>query len=127
MKSSISSASYPDFTFFDDQHITIDEDSLIPMGFLCTKKALDEKIKEKEHIEHVELQEVASEIADARALGDLRENAEYQYGKDKQKNLNARLRTSVSEQKSPSMTICRTKISPTPFSASGSPTPTTVY
>lgn len=88
---------YPDFTFFDDQHITIDEGSLIPMGFLCTKKALDEKIKEKDHIEHVELQEVASEIADARALGDLRENAEYQYGKDKQKNLNARLRTLTDE------------------------------
>lgn len=88
---------YPNFTFFDDQHITIDEDSLIPMGFLCTKKALDEKIKEKDHIEHVELQEVASEIADARALGDLRENAEYQYGKDKQKNLNARLRTLTDE------------------------------
>lgn len=88
---------YPDFTFFDDQHIAIDEDSLIPMGFLCTKKALEEKIREKEHIEHVELQEVASEIADARALGDLRENAEYQYGKDKQKNLNARLRTLTDE------------------------------
>ena len=91
------SQKYPDFTFFDDQPVTIDEDSLIPMGFLCTKKALEEKIKEKEHIEHVELQEVASEIADARALGDLRENAEYQYGKDKQKNLNARLRTLTDE------------------------------
>lgn len=91
------SQKYPDFTFFDDQPVTIDEDSLIPMGFLCTKKALEEKIKEKEHIEHVELQEVANEIADARALGDLRENAEYQYGKDKQKNLNARLRTLTDE------------------------------
>lgn len=87
------SEKYPDFTFFDDNPVQIREDELIPMGFLCTKKALDEKIKEKEHIEHVELQAVASEIADARALGDLRENAEYQYGKDKQKNLNARLRT----------------------------------
>ena len=61
------------------------------------RKPLDEKIKEKEHIEHVELQEVTNEIADARALGDLRENAEYQYGKDKQKNLNARLRTLTDE------------------------------
>ena len=88
---------YPDFVFFDDQNVVVNEDELIPMGFLCTKKALDEKIKEKDHIEHVELQEVASEIADARALGDLRENAEYQYGKDKQKNLNARLRTLTDE------------------------------
>ena len=87
---------YPDFNFFDDQ-VTSGTEDLIPRGFLCTKKALDEKIKEKEHIEHVELQEVASEIADARALGDLRENAEYQYGKDKQKNLNARLRRLTSE------------------------------
>ena len=88
---------YPDFVFFDDQSISVNEDELIPMGFLCTRKALEEKIREKEHIEHVELQEVASEIADARALGDLRENAEYQYGKDKQKNLNARLRTLTDE------------------------------
>ncbi len=88
---------YPDFVFFDDQNVVVNEDELIPMGFLCTRKALEEKIREKDHIEHVELQEVASEIADARALGDLRENAEYQYGKDKQKNLNARLRTLTDE------------------------------
>ena len=88
---------YPDFTFFDDVTLPVNEDELIPMGFLCTRKGLDEKIREKEHIEHVELQEVAREIADARALGDLRENAEYQYGKDKQKNLNARLRTLTDE------------------------------
>ncbi len=87
------SEKFPGFSFFDDQPVTVDEDRIIPLGFLCTKKALDEKIQEKEHIEHVELKEVAAEIADARALGDLRENAEYQYGKDKQKNLNARLRT----------------------------------
>lgn len=83
---------FPDFRFFDKEK-PVDNSNLIPTGFLCTKAALDQKIKERDHIEHVELQEVASEIADARALGDLRENSEYQYGKDKQKNLNARLRT----------------------------------
>ena len=87
---------FPSFRFFDDEK-PVNTDNLIPTGFLCTKKALDEKIKEKDHIEHVELQEVAAEIADARALGDLRENSEYQYGKDKQKNLNAKLRTLTDE------------------------------
>ncbi len=83
---------YPSFKFFDDA-APVQTDNLIPTGFLCTKKWLDIKIKEKEQIEHVELKKVADEIADARALGDLRENSEYQYGKDKQKNLNAQLRT----------------------------------
>ena len=37
---------------------------------------------------NVEIPENSKEIGTARELGDLRENAEYQYGKDKQKNLN---------------------------------------
>ena len=55
--------------------------------------------------------EVADEIADARALGDLRENAEYQYGKDKQKNLNAKLRT-LSEEIEKAQVITPDKVDP---------------
>ncbi|MCR5731989.1 MAG: GreA/GreB family elongation factor, partial [Sphaerochaetaceae bacterium] len=67
-----------------------DVENLIPTGFFCSKASYDLKVKERAELEH-QLLEVADEIADARALGDLRENAEYQYGKDKQKNLNITL------------------------------------
>lgn len=86
------SQTFPDFKFFDTV-APIDTTSIIPTGFLCTKVSFDKKKAELEHIQHVELPQVAEEIADARALGDLRENSEYQYGKDKQKNLNAMLKT----------------------------------
>ena len=110
----IISEKYPDFRFFDDE-APVQSNNLIPTGFLCTKKCLDEKLKEKDHIEHVELLEVADEIADARALGDLRENAEYQYGKDKQKNLNARLRT-LSEEIEKAQVITPDKVDPSKIS-----------
>lgn len=83
---------FPDFKFFDKTS-SPDVSAFIPTGFLCTKAAFDKKKAELEHIQHVELPLVAEEIADARALGDLRENSEYQYGKEKQKNLNAMLKT----------------------------------
>lgn len=108
------SEKYPDFRFFDDE-APIQSNNLIPTGFLCTKKCLEEKLKEKDHIEHVELLEVADEIADARALGDLRENAEYQYGKDKQKNLNAKLRT-LTEEIEKAQVITPDKVDPSRIS-----------
>jgi transcription elongation factor GreA len=86
------SKKFPSFKFFDDS-APIDTSAFIPSGFLCTKAAFDRKKAELDHIQHVELPQVAEEIADARALGDLRENSEYQYGKDKQKNLNAMMKT----------------------------------
>lgn len=61
---------------------------IIPKGFLCTKKMFVSKSEELEHIMNVEIPENSKEIGTARDLGDLRENAEYQYAKDKQKNLN---------------------------------------
>lgn len=82
------SEKYPDFSFGKEK--TVDVDNLIPTGFFCSKESYDLKVKEKADLEH-QLLLVADEIADARALGDLRENAEYQYGKDKQKNLNITL------------------------------------
>ena len=65
-----------------------EQEKFIPKGLLCTRKSLDGKLAELDHLKNVEIPENAKEIGEARALGDLRENAEYQYGKDKQKNLN---------------------------------------
>ncbi len=66
----------------------IDKKKLIPKGFLCTKTMFDAKSQELDHIMNVEIPENSKEIGTARDLGDLRENSEYQYAKDKQKNLN---------------------------------------
>lgn len=65
-----------------------DEGRRIPKGFLCTRIMFNAKKDELEHIMNVEIPENSKEIGTARDLGDLRENAEYQYAKDKQKNLN---------------------------------------
>ena len=57
------------------------------MGFYCTQASLEAKKKELEDINKVQLPEVMKEIAEAREKGDLSENSEYQYGKDKQQLL----------------------------------------
>lgn len=72
----------------DNPSKAIDKKKIIPKGLLCTKAMLDAKAAELDHIMNVEIPENSKEIGTARELGDLRENAEYQYGKDKQKNLN---------------------------------------
>ncbi len=82
------SEKYPDFNFGSQK--VVQTENLIPTGFFCSRASYEAKVKERADLEH-QLMEVADEIADARALGDLRENAEYQYGKDKQKNLNITL------------------------------------
>ncbi len=66
----------------------IDKKKIIPKGLLCSQALFDAKSAELDHIMNVEIPENSKEIGTARELGDLRENAEYQYGKDKQKNLN---------------------------------------
>lgn len=66
----------------------VENERMIPKGFLCTKSMFDKKTAELEHIMNVEIPENSKDIGTARDLGDLRENAEYQYAKDKQKNLN---------------------------------------
>lgn len=72
----------------DNPNKAIDKKKIIPKGLLCTQALLDAKTAELDHIMNVEIPENSKEIGTARELGDLRENAEYQYGKDKQKNLN---------------------------------------
>lgn len=84
-----------------DQILGVEEEvaqqRLIPKGFLCTRRMFVEKTEELEHIMNVEIPENSKEIGSARDLGDLRENAEYQYAKDKQKNLNALMNTLTDE------------------------------
>lgn len=70
----------------------VDRNNLIPTGLLCTQASLDAKKKELDHIMNVELPEVAKEIGTAREMGDLRENSEYKYGKEKQGLLNTQMR-----------------------------------
>ncbi len=72
----------------DNPDKAIDKKKIIPKGLLCTKAMLEAKSQELDHIMNVEIPENSREIGTARELGDLRENSEYQYGKDKQKNLN---------------------------------------
>lgn len=72
----------------DNPNKAIDKKKIIPKGLLCTQALFDAKTAELDHIMNVEIPENSKEIGTARELGDLRENAEYQYGKDKQKNLN---------------------------------------
>ena len=102
---------YPTFRFFDEVS-RIDKDTLIPTGLFCTAAALEAKKKEMEHIQHVELTEVAKEIGIAREMGDLRENSEYKYGKEKQALLNNTLRR-LSEEIDRATVITRDKIDPT--------------
>jgi len=58
-----------------------------PAGTPCLRESLEAAKEKLKHIKDVELPEISQEVADARALGDLRENAEYQYGKEKLRDL----------------------------------------
>lgn len=74
---------YPDFDF----HIT-EEKASQPKGMLVTAKKLEEKKNQLEKIQTVEIPENAREISEARAQGDLKENAEYKAAKEHQHWLN---------------------------------------
>ena len=69
----------------------IEKKSIIPKGLLCTKAMLESKSQELEYLMNVEIPANSKDIGAARELGDLRENSEYQYAKDKQKFLNRRM------------------------------------
>lgn len=60
-----------------------------PKDLLCLASSYDKKKAELDHIINVEIPQNAKDIGEARELGDLRENAEFQYAKDKQKLLNS--------------------------------------
>ena len=73
------------------------ETTNFPSKLLCTRKMMEKKHEEFIKLRDVELPANSKDIGEAKALGDLRENSEYQYAKDKRKELNARFAT-LSEQ-----------------------------
>jgi len=75
---------YPDFTFFGEN----DKTETISGGLLVTEKYYYQKQEELKHILDVEIPENSKEIGAARELGDLKENAEYKAGKERQQLLN---------------------------------------
>lgn len=60
--------------------------------FLVTKEGLDELIKEQNRLIHVVRDEVIRELQEARAQGDLSENADYDAARDHQARVEARIR-----------------------------------
>ncbi len=60
--------------------------------FFVTKEGLDELVKEQDNLIHVVRQEVIVELQEARAQGDLSENADYDAARDHQAQVEARIR-----------------------------------
>ncbi len=76
---------FPNFTFFgEDQNQKV----TVSGGLLVTQRSYDQKQKQLKHILDVEIPRNSQEIGSARDLGDLKENAEYKAGKEKQELLN---------------------------------------
>ncbi|MBI1388501.1 MAG: hypothetical protein GC154_08640 [bacterium] len=69
------------------QTSTLQEDVPIPEGLLCLRETLDVKKALLKRLVEIELPQVVQEIDTARQQGDLRENAEYQAAKEKQRLL----------------------------------------
>jgi len=77
---------YPDFKFH-----TTEEKSTAPRGMMVTAKKLDEKKALADQIQSVDIPANAKEIGEARAQGDLKENAEYKAAKEHQHYLTVTL------------------------------------
>jgi transcription elongation factor GreA len=77
---------FPDFKFRVSE-----EKSSKPKGMLVTAAKLAEKKAELENIQNVLIPQNAKDVADARAKGDLKENAEYKAAKEEQHMLNLSL------------------------------------
>lgn len=77
---------YPDYKFH-----TTEEKSAAPKGMLVTAAKLEEKKALAEKIQKVDIPANAKEIGEARAQGDLKENAEYKAAKEHQHYLNVSL------------------------------------
>lgn len=60
--------------------------------FLVTKEGLDELVREQDNLIHVTRKEVIRELQEARAQGDLSENADYDAARDHQARVEARIR-----------------------------------
>lgn len=83
---------YPNFDFNSKSTINVEED-MIPTGLFCLKATMEAKKADLYNLQHVQLPEIAKEIGEARELGDLKENSEYKYAKEKQRMLNSQLIT----------------------------------
>ena len=59
---------------------------------LVTKEGYNELLQEQENLIHVVRQDVIRELQDARAQGDLSENADYDAARDRQARVEARIR-----------------------------------
>lgn len=77
---------YPDFKFRVSEEKTAQ-----PKGMIVTSKKLAEKKAEIDNIKNVELEKNKVDLADAKAKGDLKENAEYQSAKEMKHQLELRL------------------------------------
>ena len=77
---------YPDYKF----HKT-EERSSSPKGMLVTQAKKVEKEAELKDLTEVQIPQNAQEVSEARAKGDLKENAEYQAAKEHQHYLNKKL------------------------------------
>lgn len=60
--------------------------------FLVTQEGYDELVKEQDNLIHVVRDEVIRELQEARAQGDLSENADYDAARDHQARVEARIR-----------------------------------
>ena len=78
---------YPKIKFLGEQEET-PVAAAARASLIVLEASLREKQKELKHILDVEIPQNSKEIGEAIALGDLKENAEYHAGKEKQENLN---------------------------------------
>ena len=60
--------------------------------FLVTQEGYDELVREQDNLIHVVRDEVIRELQEARAQGDLSENADYDAARDRQARVEARIR-----------------------------------
>lgn len=77
---------YPDIQFYGKQ--SVESSSPVNRGVFCLEESLSAKKKELKHILEVEVPKNSKEIGIAIEMGDLKENAEYKAGKEKQEALN---------------------------------------
>ena len=75
---------YPDLIMETEQPLEV----VYSSGLIVTQSGLDKKQEELKYIMEVEIPKNSKEIGEAIARGDLSENAEYKYGKEKQEQLN---------------------------------------
>jgi len=84
---------YPDFKF----RVSEEKSSAQTKGMIVTAKKLEEKKAELADIQNNLLPENAKDVAEARAKGDLKENAEYKAAREQQHMLTLRVQSLESE------------------------------